>query len=206
MGFSNMAAAHNTFIQGLNAMIRHGPTVTEDKVEPFMWFCLALVRLASVLILCPFPHYIYTRFSAREYSSPPLSRRNILFSCNGRKIRRRHSQREHRRTWRVRSKTGSFRWVVQESAKGWGSVWRQSVFGNGRLICGYHGRSYDSRTFSFFFFQFMIIINSLEFNPINYLGTQNLGPRYHSRKVYHSRTQSYRQWIHETCNGFCWFL
>jgi len=39
----NMAAAHNTFIQGLNAMIRHGPTVKEDKVEPFMWFCLALL-------------------------------------------------------------------------------------------------------------------------------------------------------------------
>ena len=56
-GFSNMAAAHNTFIQGLNAMIRHGPTVNEDKVEPFMWFCLALVR--RVLTLCPIPHFIY---------------------------------------------------------------------------------------------------------------------------------------------------
>jgi Hemerythrin HHE cation binding domain len=45
-----MAAAHNTFIQGLNAMVRHGPTVTEDKVEPFMWFCLALVRRRAPLL------------------------------------------------------------------------------------------------------------------------------------------------------------
>jgi len=40
----NMAASHNMFIQGFNAMIRHGPTVKEDKVEPFMWFCLALLE------------------------------------------------------------------------------------------------------------------------------------------------------------------
>jgi len=39
-----MAAAHNTFIQGLNAFIRHGPTVKEDKVEPFMRFCLAVLE------------------------------------------------------------------------------------------------------------------------------------------------------------------
>jgi hypothetical protein len=54
MGFSNMAAAHNTFIQGLNAMIRHGPNVKEDKVEPFMWFCLALVRRKTSLWYFPF--------------------------------------------------------------------------------------------------------------------------------------------------------
>ena len=39
-----MAAAHNTFIQGINAIIHHGPTVPADKVQPFMVFCLALVR------------------------------------------------------------------------------------------------------------------------------------------------------------------
>ena len=79
MGFSNMAAAHNTFIQGLNAMIRHGPTVTEDKVEPFMWFCLALVRLASVLILCPIPHYIYTLLSSRIFITTTLSKKHFIF-------------------------------------------------------------------------------------------------------------------------------
>jgi Hemerythrin HHE cation binding domain len=50
-----MAAAHNTFIQGLNAVIRHGPTVKEDKVEPFMWFCLALVRHGQASS-CYIPH------------------------------------------------------------------------------------------------------------------------------------------------------
>jgi len=39
----NMAAAHNTFIQGLNAIIYHGPKVDGDKVQPFMVFCLALL-------------------------------------------------------------------------------------------------------------------------------------------------------------------
>ena len=35
-GSRDLAAAHNTFIQGLNAMIRHGPAVKEDNVKPFM--------------------------------------------------------------------------------------------------------------------------------------------------------------------------
>jgi hemerythrin-like domain-containing protein len=39
----NMAAAHNMVIQGLNAVIRHGPTVKGDKVEPFMVFCRTLI-------------------------------------------------------------------------------------------------------------------------------------------------------------------
>jgi len=38
-----MAAAHNTFIQGINAIIHHAPTVPADKVQPFMVFCLALL-------------------------------------------------------------------------------------------------------------------------------------------------------------------
>jgi len=40
----NMAAAHNMFIQGFNAMIRHGPTVKGDKVQPFMVFCLTVIE------------------------------------------------------------------------------------------------------------------------------------------------------------------
>jgi len=40
----NMAAAHNMFIQGINAMFHHGPTVKEDKLEPFMCFCLTLLE------------------------------------------------------------------------------------------------------------------------------------------------------------------
>ncbi|KAJ7606364.1 hypothetical protein DFH06DRAFT_1486904 [Mycena polygramma] len=39
----NMAAAHNTFIQGINAVVAHAPTVPAEKVQPFMVFCLALV-------------------------------------------------------------------------------------------------------------------------------------------------------------------
>lgn len=38
-----MAAAHNAFIQGINAMVAHAPTVTPDKVQPFMVFSLAVV-------------------------------------------------------------------------------------------------------------------------------------------------------------------
>ncbi|KAF8906785.1 hypothetical protein CPB84DRAFT_1844244 [Gymnopilus junonius] len=38
----NMAAAHNTLIQGVNAIIAHAPHVTENKVQPFMVFCLTL--------------------------------------------------------------------------------------------------------------------------------------------------------------------
>lgn len=44
--FSNMAAAHNMFVQGVNAIVHHGPTVTPDKVQPFMLFCVTLVRRA----------------------------------------------------------------------------------------------------------------------------------------------------------------
>ncbi|KAJ7644766.1 hypothetical protein FB45DRAFT_299503 [Roridomyces roridus] len=38
-----MAAAHNAFIQGINAMVAHAPNITSDKVEPFMVFSLAVV-------------------------------------------------------------------------------------------------------------------------------------------------------------------
>jgi len=40
----NMAAAHNLFIQGINAMVLHAPTVEGDKVQPFMIFGLAVVE------------------------------------------------------------------------------------------------------------------------------------------------------------------
>ncbi|KDR68365.1 hypothetical protein GALMADRAFT_257009 [Galerina marginata CBS 339.88] len=40
----NMAAAHNMFIQGINAMVAHAPYVTEEKVQPFMVFCLTLLE------------------------------------------------------------------------------------------------------------------------------------------------------------------
>jgi len=39
----NMAAAHNMFVQGVNAIVYHGPTVTPDKVQPFMLFCVTLL-------------------------------------------------------------------------------------------------------------------------------------------------------------------
>ncbi|KAJ7511315.1 hypothetical protein B0H11DRAFT_1954698 [Mycena galericulata] len=41
----NMAAAHNTFIQGINAMIFHARTVTAEKVQPFIIFSLAVVDI-----------------------------------------------------------------------------------------------------------------------------------------------------------------
>ncbi|KAJ7152057.1 hypothetical protein C8R46DRAFT_1197794 [Mycena filopes] len=39
----NMAAAHNSFIQGINAMVAHAPRITPEKVQPFMIFSLAVV-------------------------------------------------------------------------------------------------------------------------------------------------------------------
>ncbi|KAJ6486719.1 hypothetical protein C8R45DRAFT_1098017 [Mycena sanguinolenta] len=39
----NMAAAHNAFIQGINAMVLHAPIVANDRVQPFVVFCLAVV-------------------------------------------------------------------------------------------------------------------------------------------------------------------
>ncbi|KAF8169124.1 hypothetical protein K438DRAFT_1983441 [Mycena galopus ATCC 62051] len=39
----NMAAAHNAFIQGVNAMVFHASTVDGSKVQPFIVFCLAVV-------------------------------------------------------------------------------------------------------------------------------------------------------------------
>ncbi|THU97141.1 hypothetical protein K435DRAFT_838742 [Dendrothele bispora CBS 962.96] len=39
----NMAAAHNAFIQGINAMVAHASTVPPEKVQPFMIFSLAVV-------------------------------------------------------------------------------------------------------------------------------------------------------------------
>jgi hypothetical protein len=39
-----MACAHNTFIQGINAMVYHANRVQEDQVQDFMLFCFSLVR------------------------------------------------------------------------------------------------------------------------------------------------------------------
>ncbi|KDR72139.1 hypothetical protein GALMADRAFT_1344375 [Galerina marginata CBS 339.88] len=43
----NMAAAHNIFIQGANAIVAHAPHITDEKVQPFMIFCLALLALIN---------------------------------------------------------------------------------------------------------------------------------------------------------------
>ncbi|KAJ7223047.1 hypothetical protein GGX14DRAFT_387422 [Mycena pura] len=43
----NMAAAHNSFIQGINSIVSHAPTVSGDKVEPFLVFSLAVVRIQT---------------------------------------------------------------------------------------------------------------------------------------------------------------
>ncbi|KAJ7769457.1 hypothetical protein B0H16DRAFT_1715913 [Mycena metata] len=40
----NMAAVHNSFIQGINAMVAHAPKITPVKVQPFMIFSLAVVE------------------------------------------------------------------------------------------------------------------------------------------------------------------
>ncbi|KAK2464031.1 hypothetical protein APHAL10511_003975 [Amanita phalloides] len=39
----HMAAAHNTFIQSINAIAKHAPNVTEDKIQPFMIFALTAI-------------------------------------------------------------------------------------------------------------------------------------------------------------------
>ncbi|KAH9487381.1 hypothetical protein JR316_0001456 [Psilocybe cubensis] len=39
----NMAAAHNVFIQGINAAVAHAPHITPEKVQPFMVFCLTVL-------------------------------------------------------------------------------------------------------------------------------------------------------------------
>ena len=40
---SNMGAAHNTFIQSINAIVKHAPNITEDKEKPFLIFALTAV-------------------------------------------------------------------------------------------------------------------------------------------------------------------
>ncbi|KAF9062719.1 hypothetical protein BDP27DRAFT_1336228, partial [Rhodocollybia butyracea] len=39
----HMAAAHNVFITGINAIVRHAPNVPPNKVKPFMVFCLTVL-------------------------------------------------------------------------------------------------------------------------------------------------------------------
>jgi hemerythrin-like domain-containing protein len=41
----NMACAHNTFLQGVNAMVYHAHRIQENQVQDFMVFCIALVGL-----------------------------------------------------------------------------------------------------------------------------------------------------------------
>ncbi|KAF8798448.1 hypothetical protein BYT27DRAFT_7264618 [Phlegmacium glaucopus] len=36
-------AAHNMFIKGINTIVHHAPTANEDKVKPFVVFCLTLL-------------------------------------------------------------------------------------------------------------------------------------------------------------------
>ncbi|TFK33903.1 hypothetical protein BDQ12DRAFT_690420 [Crucibulum laeve] len=40
----NMAAAHNQFIQGINAMVYHAPRIPEEKVQPFVKFSLIFLE------------------------------------------------------------------------------------------------------------------------------------------------------------------
>ena len=46
-----MVGAHNTFIQGINSMIIHAPTVTPENVKPFTFFCLSVVCASLLLII-----------------------------------------------------------------------------------------------------------------------------------------------------------
>jgi len=41
----HMAAAHNMFIQGINAMVAHAPQIKPEKVKPFTFFCLSVLDL-----------------------------------------------------------------------------------------------------------------------------------------------------------------
>ncbi|KAJ6520972.1 hypothetical protein DFH09DRAFT_1193344 [Mycena vulgaris] len=43
-GYQKHGAAHNTFIQGINAMVAHAPSVPPERVQPFMVFSLAVVE------------------------------------------------------------------------------------------------------------------------------------------------------------------
>jgi hypothetical protein len=44
-----MAAAHNAFVQGVNAMMSHAPRIEGEKVQPFVVVCLAVVRVCPPL-------------------------------------------------------------------------------------------------------------------------------------------------------------
>ncbi|KAF8732650.1 hypothetical protein AX14_004095 [Amanita brunnescens Koide BX004] len=39
----NMGAAHNTFIQSINAIVKHAPNITENKIQPFLIFALTAI-------------------------------------------------------------------------------------------------------------------------------------------------------------------
>jgi len=41
----HMAAAHNMFIQGVNAMVAHAPHIKPEKVKSFTFFCLSVLDL-----------------------------------------------------------------------------------------------------------------------------------------------------------------
>ncbi|KAJ7185131.1 hypothetical protein GGX14DRAFT_702140 [Mycena pura] len=45
-----MAAAHNTFIQGINSMVYHAPNVAGDKVQPFIVFSLTVISFTTTTI------------------------------------------------------------------------------------------------------------------------------------------------------------
>ncbi|KAF9522453.1 hypothetical protein CPB83DRAFT_111627 [Crepidotus variabilis] len=41
----NMAAAHNMFIQGINAMAAHAFYVKDERIQPFVLFCLTVLEI-----------------------------------------------------------------------------------------------------------------------------------------------------------------
>ena len=83
LGLSNMAAAHNHFVQGINAIIAHAPHITEEKVQPFMTFCLSLVRPSP----CCLAECSYSPLTVWGHPPPPSCWRNILLRRFGKEAR-----------------------------------------------------------------------------------------------------------------------
>lgn len=49
--FSDMVCAHNTFVQGINAMVYHARKIKEDQVKDFMIFAACIVSLFYIYIV-----------------------------------------------------------------------------------------------------------------------------------------------------------
>ena len=179
-----MAAAHNMFITGLNAIVHHGPTVSGNKVKPFMVFCLTVVRRASYFFILPTPNFLLRVFQLENIHHHHTLEEDFYFPAMEEKLGKGALSVNVEQHKEFVPGVGA----LEEWCK---KVQNDEVEYDGKVLLGLIEAFGDTM---------IAHLNSVSFHfaystypLINPIGNSNVGPRDHSSAFYNSRTQSHRQ-------------